>query len=551
VPSSASGPPVSPPGNHRLQIVGEYVELGRSGTNVQGRPEYQAMMQRVSHQRDVDYIMVYQLSRLNRNRTDDAMVMLEMEAAGAKLLSATENIDETPAGQLTRGILASINQYRSASEGEDIARKLAHKVRASGTIGPAPLGYLNTKEDVDGRMVSTVVVDQPRADLIRQGFEFYASGNYSLKQLARKMADLGLTPRTTRRHPDAKAVSSNKWHTMLRNPYYTGVVTDKGQTYPGRHEGIIPLALFDRVQDVLVERAAPTRRDLEHFHYLKKLLYCGRCLEQGRTSRLIFTQAKGTGGTFSYFFCTRRQSGGCGLRYIPSWKIEEDVADYHYRVALPETFLAEVTTLVEACLAEEQASVRQLHAALQKKLTALDAQEERLIDLAADGTLPQAKIRTRLNKLLADRLRLTQDLADSSRQVRLGADAILAAIELLRDVPKLYVDQSDQVRGIINDALFRRIYIDEAGVSEAQFRPEIGELVDAADATDGVSAHATRRPDLSVETPRTTASLSDLLVRTRESSLTSSNKALMAEDAGFEPARALTQPAFQASAIGH
>lgn len=73
-----------------LAVIGEYVELGRSGTNVQGRPEYQGMMQRVTTQRDVDFIMVYQLSRLNRNRTDDAMVMLQMEAAGAKLLSATE-----------------------------------------------------------------------------------------------------------------------------------------------------------------------------------------------------------------------------------------------------------------------------------------------------------------------------------------------------------------------------------------------------------------------------------------------------------------------------
>jgi DNA invertase Pin-like site-specific DNA recombinase len=135
------------------------------------------MMQRVTTQRDVDFIMVYQLSRLNRNRTDDAMVMLQMEAAGAKLLSATENIDETPAGQLTRGILASINQYRSASEGEDSARKLLHKVQSGGTIGPAPLGYLNIKEDVDGRQVSSIGLDPDRAELIRLGFELYATGS--------------------------------------------------------------------------------------------------------------------------------------------------------------------------------------------------------------------------------------------------------------------------------------------------------------------------------------------------------------------------------------
>lgn len=55
-----------------LEIVDEYVEPGRSATTVQNRPEYQAMMQRIGSQRDVQFVMVYQLSRLNRNRIDDA-----------------------------------------------------------------------------------------------------------------------------------------------------------------------------------------------------------------------------------------------------------------------------------------------------------------------------------------------------------------------------------------------------------------------------------------------------------------------------------------------
>ncbi|WP_414690966.1 recombinase family protein [Nocardioides sp.] len=60
---------------HGLTIVDEYVELGKSGTNVQGRPGFQQMMKRIANQRDVDYVMVYQLSRLNRDRIDDALVM--------------------------------------------------------------------------------------------------------------------------------------------------------------------------------------------------------------------------------------------------------------------------------------------------------------------------------------------------------------------------------------------------------------------------------------------------------------------------------------------
>ncbi|GAA1804081.1 MAG: hypothetical protein LCH77_07905 [Actinobacteria bacterium] len=84
--------------------------------------------------------------------------------------------------------MASINQYRSASEGEDIARKLLHKVQSGGTIGPAPLGYLNIKEDVDGRQVSSIGLDPDRAKLIRLGFELYATGEYSIVRLAETMA---------------------------------------------------------------------------------------------------------------------------------------------------------------------------------------------------------------------------------------------------------------------------------------------------------------------------------------------------------------------------
>ena len=37
-----------------LEVVGEYVELGRSGTSVQGRPEYQAWQRRVGPAADSD-----------------------------------------------------------------------------------------------------------------------------------------------------------------------------------------------------------------------------------------------------------------------------------------------------------------------------------------------------------------------------------------------------------------------------------------------------------------------------------------------------------------
>ena len=58
-----------------ITIVDEYVELGRSGTKTVNRPEFQAMLERLHTRGDVDCVMVYKLSRLNRSRFDDAVTM--------------------------------------------------------------------------------------------------------------------------------------------------------------------------------------------------------------------------------------------------------------------------------------------------------------------------------------------------------------------------------------------------------------------------------------------------------------------------------------------
>jgi DNA invertase Pin-like site-specific DNA recombinase len=513
-----------------LEVVGEYVELGRTATTVQNRPEFQAMMQRISSQRDIDYVMVYQLSRLNRNRVDDAMVMLQMDAVGAKLLSATENIDDTPTGQLTRGILSAVNQYRSASEGEDIARKLAHKAKLGGTIGRARLGYLNVKEDVDGRLVSTVALDEERAALIRKGFELYAEGDCSLTKLAQTMADLGLKTRKTRRHPRAEAVSVNKWHLMLQDPYYMGLVTYKGQVYPGRHEALVSPELFAKVQDVLAERSAATRRDRTHFHYLKKQLYCGRCRDKKRTSHLVYTEAKGAGGTYGYFFCMARKQGQCDLPYLPVRDVEEAVVrHYQTHVTLSDDFRTETAGHLAAVVADEQAALRELHEAVAKRLADLDTREERLIDLAEQG-LPQHKIRQRLTKLYADRARLNDELSATGAQLALGAERLNQAMELLRDIAMLYATTVDEVRGLLNAALFSRFYVEEDGVRAGLLRPPFDEIAEAEQdwALSRAVAGEERRRTTYERAPAgsrgSVVSLSDALGFSEASNLTSSSK---------------------------
>ena len=207
----------------------------------------------------------------------------------------------------------------------------------------------------------------------------------------------------------------------------------QGEIFPGRHPAIITPELFDRVQRVLDMRSARGQRDRVLFHYLKGLLFCDRCRKAHRTSRLIYTEARGRAGRLHpYFLCRGRQDGLCDLPYLPVALVEEKVAEFHYWMKLEDHFRQETTHLIEETIADEQRIVRDLHNQFQKHLRELDVREERLIDLATDAALPRNKIRARLSKIKVERARAEEGLKETAAQLRVGAEALTTYMRFSR-----------------------------------------------------------------------------------------------------------------------
>jgi len=77
-----------------ITIIDEYIEPGRSAREMTKRLAFQQMLERIRTERDVDYVIIYKLSRMARNRFDDAIVGAELKKRGVTLISATESIDE-------------------------------------------------------------------------------------------------------------------------------------------------------------------------------------------------------------------------------------------------------------------------------------------------------------------------------------------------------------------------------------------------------------------------------------------------------------------------
>ncbi len=77
------------------------------------------------------YVIVHKVDRLARNRVDDVEINLQLTAAGAQLVSCSENIDETPSGMLLHGIMSSIAEFYSRNLATETKRACARRPRTA------------------------------------------------------------------------------------------------------------------------------------------------------------------------------------------------------------------------------------------------------------------------------------------------------------------------------------------------------------------------------------------------------------------------------------
>lgn len=96
---------------HRdMEVVGEFSDEGKSGKDINGRPEFQRMLKLIELKTDdVDYVLVFKLSRFGRNAADALNSLQFMQDYGVNLLCVEDGIDSADAsGKLIISVLAAV-----------------------------------------------------------------------------------------------------------------------------------------------------------------------------------------------------------------------------------------------------------------------------------------------------------------------------------------------------------------------------------------------------------------------------------------------------------
>ena len=179
--------------------------------------------------------------------------------------NSNEKIDKNIGSsmKMNENIQTVFNTFFSDFVSEKTRPGMLKKAQTGVYPANAPLGYLNNKVD------KTIELDTKKAPLIKELFEYAASGKYSLLMLEEEFYIKGL------RSKAGKRVHKSALHRILRNTFYYGYFAWSRQIFKGTHTPIVSKELWDKANKRLKDFYRPHKT--KHDFAFKEILKCEHC----------------------------------------------------------------------------------------------------------------------------------------------------------------------------------------------------------------------------------------------------------------------------------
>jgi len=289
------------------QIKKEFIDVETAKKS--GRTQFSKMLEFVKADKSIKHILVEKTDRLLRNITDYSYIDRLIELSNitvhlvkeGALLSRNSGSNE----KLIFGIKAVMAKNYIDNLSEETKKGMLEKAEQGIYPSFAPYGYMNVVEN--GRKI--LIPDPNSAPYVKKMFELYATGQYSLLALKRKMLADGMIYR------NGKSFYKSTVEKTLKNEFYTGIFYWKGKKYENaNHKPIISKELFRHVQEHLINpKKYKSRKDL--FAYTN-LISCGICG--------FSVSAQIQKNRYVYYHCSSYK-GNCNQPYIREEVIEKRI----------------------------------------------------------------------------------------------------------------------------------------------------------------------------------------------------------------------------------
>ncbi len=195
--------------NTNWTFVPGYIDEGLSGISTKKRENFNRMIEDAAEDK-FDLVITKEISRFARNTLDSIQFTRQLLNNGVGVFFQNDNINTLDEdSELRLSIMSSIAQ--------DELRKLSSRVKFGHqqaikdkvVLGNNRIfGYVKDK----GRLV----IDEEQAEMVRELFELYASGQYSMKQIETIFWNKGY------RNHNGNKIAHTTMSNMIANPKYKG-----------------------------------------------------------------------------------------------------------------------------------------------------------------------------------------------------------------------------------------------------------------------------------------------------------------------------------------
>ena len=458
-------------------VVDTYEDAGKSGKSIEGRPAFQKMLRDIEDGLDIDYILVYKLSRFGRNAADILNSLELVQSYGVNLICIEEGIDSSQtSGKLLISVLSAVAEIERENIIEQTMNGRREKARQGGWNGGfAPYGY--TLED------NKLMIEETEAVAIRKIFELYTSSEIGLGGIANQLNLQGIR-KIPRQNGTLEDWTGHFIKLILDNPVYCGKIAYGRRTKEkvkgtkndyqmkrnddyilteGQHKGIVSEEVWEKAHAKRLRTGVkqPSKIGRDRVHLLSGLLKCPVCGSPMYTNKHAWTNKDGTYKEIYYYVCSRnRMVRGKHCEYKAMLKktdiepmvieaIREIVRNEEYAQAIKKRIGVQIDTK----------SVDKELEGYQAKLKEVDLNKTRL-EREIDSLPADAKYRER--KLHDMTLRLDSlydvivELEEKIEDARLRRDAIKQQAITLENIYKIMVN-FDCVYNIINDEEKRNV----------------------------------------------------------------------------------------------
>lgn len=195
--------------NAKWSFVAGYVDEGISGISTKHRENFNRMIEDAADD-NFDLVITKEISRFARNTLDSIQYTRQLLSCGVGVFFQNDNIntfDED--SELRLSIMSSIAQ--------DELRKLSSRVKF-GQQQAIKNGVVIGNSRIFGyrKKDKRLVIDEEQAVMVRELFELYATGKYSMKQIENVFWEKGY------RNNNGKKISHTTMSNLISNPKYKG-----------------------------------------------------------------------------------------------------------------------------------------------------------------------------------------------------------------------------------------------------------------------------------------------------------------------------------------